>query len=315
MSNDNLKNLPESEQWAIKFMGLHAHNLLKEKLGEKTTSIQKGSICGDGRREPTVRKALHIRGLIESPWYMGCPIQEIFEKEAPTYATTPEFEIKGRYTKASYGTLDLEWHPHESYIDGYRKLNKLTYTEHIYVYLHQEDYEIIKIHLTSSRTDKYFRTHTREWDEIKIFPKALIKKLQKTVCKDKILYQARKHLNSFLEISFDRKFKTIKRPGYSEGYQETKLEDTGAFKIEDPINKKEITKRIQDTCSQIRYMKEVLNELRFFRKLAVQQDFEELLQNKAEEWMTENSPLHINSDNEELKELAKAICKGENFYE
>lgn len=200
------KGLPEKQKWLLLFLGYYAGQKISNREKEITTT----HLCSDERRIPTVRRHLESLGLIVRGWGKNLtPIDEKVEELLPEQAKEPQFNTSGFIEKSSaYSHEEKTYHAIMNRGEVYRDIDKLTAEEHIYVYLHQDEYEIENF-TTKHAVNYAYGSSNREYHSIKLFPIKLIPEIQSNILVAQSKQYAAKHAKEILTHLFKCKFRAI----------------------------------------------------------------------------------------------------------
>lgn len=293
------KHLPEKEQWMVSFLGYYALRKLEEKYDTKSNidrKINASHICYDGRRIPSVRK--HLGKLILSSYSTQdtlTPIDEEVEKLLAGYSIEPKFNVTGykKEKENSYSsskvTKPLE-HRGEAYLD----IDDLSAGEVIHIYLNQHLYDIQLFSISTTYRNRSHYTQEHVCYSVKVFPLVLLEFLDEAIIHAHNEVYAKGHAREILTHTYGCKFRVIKDD-------------------HDYISTTNVRCRISQVSEKVRLLQRTLKELKVLeRKLdaAPEHTNEIAIMRSSMEYITQQAPLWINSEEDDKKNLAMMVLKG-----
>jgi hypothetical protein len=198
--------------------------------------------------------------------------------------------------------------PAFSIYNFYREVTKLCSKDLIYVYCHQDEYDF-----------KYFPETKNHSAKVKLYPKALIDKLQDNIYKMHALYYGKDHLPVALERLYGWKVRAIHNDiGHVDPEDDHKnFLPVAEFDKDTPLTEEELTRRIVQAARQTRFLRRACKEMfqlrAELRKLGTTTALEKKIQEGMSEHILEMSPLWINTEEYSLeyeKKLSKMFLKG-----
>lgn len=272
--------LPEKEKWTIKLLSRYVDRKLRVLSGERPSYkayINVQEILPDQRRAPTIRKHLESLGLILP--YGGNSFQVIepaVEALLSKYEAPSEFNVTG-YVTSYYPSSKIA----DNLVSCYISIGDLFYRGLIYVYRHQDEYDI---QLVKGSSCNY----------TKIFPVALFDTLKKNIL--------RLHAEHYTKCNIFDVLKGIY------GWESRIDIDDGNLKVAyfegfegKEITEETLTTRIATAAKEIRHLRRACMELLRLRKtLRELPNHEADLYTAAQQFIYEQSPLWINMTEKEL---------------
>lgn len=312
---DDLKDLPETEQWMCKLFGHYALNLLKQAHPEpnedstrlNNLTVKVFFVCHDKRRTSTVHKRL-AAVLKASPREDLEVLHEEYLKRAPAYAKAPTFDMSGTKQEGPYFNKKIV--PLASPQEAYRHLGNLSYREAIYVQLHQNEYDFKLIRRKVRRT-KY--GPLEDSYKMKIFPTAptVTDELEQAIYRSRLEQIISKYADVIVRQIYGLHIKYLQ--GEGEDYKESIPAVSLKIKGYDGYMEKELTQKIAATARAARIYRRASKELAALRQALRQAggfNKEDVLK-KLHRHLQEDAPLYINDEEHpEMKELATEMLQG-----
>jgi hypothetical protein len=285
------------DNWIVKFLSKYADIKLREKYhpNKKENFISTLSIEYDKRRCNTVRNFLTKMNVIggsafskNNGYYFdgNYPLQVIeIEKLLKEYATEPVIKLNYRDTKDPYSYQTPK--PVTNIGELYIPLTKITEQEHLYIYLHQEEFDI-KVFTFHPKKTRYESLEVRE--TLKVFPLKQKESAIENILKVNSRKYAMDNTKDVLTSLYKCKFKAI---------------DDGVYLL----NKKSIADHILRTEDEFKKLKRQIGELKVLqRKITDEDKFAEELVMEASNMLHDLAPIWMSD--EAKSPLVKMILEG-----
>lgn len=311
-SSKRIVDLPEKQRWISLLCAGYVKILLKAKYEEgKRDHIEASCICSDGRRVSTVRRHLEKEGLIQvshdKDSSFKC-IPEAVEKLLPRYVEVPEFDVGGYFE--NNGSRRAA----KNILECYRKLQGLNNAESIYVYLHEDEFDIRIEEKTRRHPNSRYKS-SATYKVVKIFPKKKIKELNDSILEANALEHASRNAAEIIPQIIGKPLRALE--SNNRKYVLSSANKPEWIFIPDDMEwtEKELTLRLQETLRKRRLLdrasKELLAIRRQLRATGGDEKFKELLTRTAYKTILEEAPLKINDEDNETRHLARMFMSGD----
>jgi hypothetical protein len=290
------------EQWVMRFCGHYAENKLKTLFNMGIRNVTAQSIESDRRRENTVAKALRDAGVAVD-WLH--PSDKIETLMAPL-GKMPAFNTKGYIEKADY-YIGNKITVFKTGIESYKNVTDLDACEIIYVYLHQDEFDLRCIETKEKRYRSGYSSTENITKELRLFPKALLNTLDANLFRAKAREYATNNMNEALQTAYGLAFRSFKTP--VDGHPEYVGFDTHIDTDKSEwLTVEKLDERLIKAQAQARFLARAIKELKVLRRKA-QDDvqYEKTVVDATLEYLHSQAPLWVVGDDKYLKGLAMQL--------
>lgn len=289
----------EQQEWLRDFLGYYAEYQLNEKYEPEgihrfpTTSY----LCHDGRRTNTVRRYLESLNIIKKNWDGESldPVDEEILKILPGFSEEPVFDTRGTQTKKNTYSWETEKESAVNNVhDKYIHINEFTPEQMIYLFLHENDY--------SFKILKRVRYNNHISELLCIYPKALLQTADHNIIRSRALEYAHTHLDKIFAHAYGIRLRIVQEGHHNLNFSEAK-------KLVDP---KGIAETLEKVEGNIRLLRRARLELLVLGRIAKREGlnrYTEAITDFAVEYLTEQAPLWMDSEEREEKELARIMLR------
>jgi hypothetical protein len=289
-------------QWVMRFCGYYAENKLKALFNMGTHQVTPRSIESDGRRENTVARTLVNAGAA-TDWFH--PSDNIETLMAPL-GKMPVFNTKGYIEKEDHYSGNKVTVFKDGY-QSYKNVEHLDACEVIYVYLHQNEFDLRYIETKEKKYGSGYFSTERIIKELKVFPKALLDTMDANLFRAKAKEYAINNMNEALQVAYGLKFRSFKTPvdshpeyvGFNEHIDTDKSEWLTIEGLDERLAKAE---------AQARFLARSIKELKVLRrKTQDNAQYEKVVVDATLEYLHSQAPLWVVDEDKNRKTLAMQL--------
>lgn len=291
--------IEEQQEWLRDFLGYYCEYQLIEKYNpeEYHRFPTTGYLCYDGRRTNTVRRYLESLNIVKKDWGGESlnPVDEEILKILPGFSKEPVFDTKGTQKKKVTYSWEHEKDTAVSNVyDKYIDISDFTPEEMIYLFLHEKDY--------SFKTLKRVRYNNHTIELLCIYPKVFLETADQNIIRARALEYAQKHLDKVIAHAYGIRLRVVQEGHHNLNFSESEklISPTG---IAETLEKVERDMRLLH-----RARLELLVLGRIAKREGVDQ-YTEVITDFSVEYLTEQAPLWMNSEEKEENELMRIMLR------